>query len=259
VKLIDFGIAKASAVGMQTQSFSVKGKFAYMAPEYVSVGQIDSRADIFAAGVIAHELLTGKGLFSTTDDLDTLSRMLTMPIDPPSRVNPRVPEEIDGLVLAALARDPGERWSEASAMRSALATVTKRLGLGVVGSQLMQWTDDLFDDARAQQAREVPRMHTPQPFAAVTAPAERPPPGPATWLDDTNVNQMLHKAPRGATGAEPLWDSTRRTAPEPILASAPGPGVAMVVEKKPHNRLLVIATVAIGLLVAAAAVGLLLL
>ncbi|HET9989570.1 MAG TPA: serine/threonine-protein kinase, partial [Kofleriaceae bacterium] len=56
VKLIDFGIAKASAAGMQTMSGTIKGKFGYMAPEYLA-GKIDSRADLFAAGIIAHELL----------------------------------------------------------------------------------------------------------------------------------------------------------------------------------------------------------
>ena len=57
MKLIDFGIAKASAAGMQTMSGTIKGKFGYMAPEYLA-GQIDARADLFALGIIAHELLT---------------------------------------------------------------------------------------------------------------------------------------------------------------------------------------------------------
>jgi hypothetical protein len=57
VKLIDFGIAKASAASLATMSGQLKGKFAYMAPENL-VGSIDARADLFAIGVIAHELLT---------------------------------------------------------------------------------------------------------------------------------------------------------------------------------------------------------
>ncbi len=235
VKLIDFGIAKASAVGMQTQSFSVKGKFAYMAPEYVSLGQVDPRADIFAAGVIAHELLTGRPLFSASEDLDTLSRLRSMPIEPPSKINPKVPEDIDGLVLVALARDPAERWSEASALRSALATLTRRLGLGVVGSQLTEWTDDLFDDSRAHRAREVPaRMHTPLPFPAVAPPepaAVAPPPEPVL--------------PAPEPPAQPL----------PMTA----PFVTRAIATKPHNSLVVIAAVAVGLLAVCAAVGFLLL
>ncbi len=70
-KLIDFGIAKVSAAGMQTMSGTIKGKFGYMAPEYI-VGRIDARADLFAIGVIAHELLTNRPLFSVADDMETL-------------------------------------------------------------------------------------------------------------------------------------------------------------------------------------------
>ena len=71
MKLIDFGIAKASAAGMQTMSGTIKGKFGYMAPEYLA-GKIDARADLFALGVIAHELLTDRPLFQGRDDMDTL-------------------------------------------------------------------------------------------------------------------------------------------------------------------------------------------
>ena len=103
------------------------------------------------------------------------------------------------------------------------------------------------------------RMHTPQPLSVVPPPPAERPPAPAAWLDDTNVNQMMRRqAPRGATGAEPLWDSSRRTAPEPIVMVAPV-GVAMAVAKKPHNSLLVIAAVAIGLLAVFAAVSFLVL
>ena len=83
VKLIDFGIAKASGAGMQTMSGTLKGKFAYMAPEYIA-GRLDARADLFAVGVIAHELLTNRPLFSGRDDIDTLTRVRDMRIEPPS-------------------------------------------------------------------------------------------------------------------------------------------------------------------------------
>src|SRR5262249_5700957 len=83
-KLIDFGVAKASAAGLQTHSGLLKGKFGYMAPEYL-LGEIDARADLFAVGVIAHELLTNRPLFSVPDDIETMRRMRAMPIQPPSR------------------------------------------------------------------------------------------------------------------------------------------------------------------------------
>jgi serine/threonine protein kinase len=140
VKLIDFGIAKASAAGMQTMSGTLKGKFGYMAPEYIA-GRIDARADLFALGVIAHELLTNRPLFSGRDDIDTLTRVRDMRIEPPSKKNPQVPPEIDDVVMTALARDPDRRWQHATALRSALTTLTRRLGLIATNTQVIQWLD----------------------------------------------------------------------------------------------------------------------
>jgi serine/threonine protein kinase len=152
VKLIDFGIAKTSGGGMQTMGDTLKGKFGYMAPEYIA-GDIDARADLFAVGVIAHELLTNRPLFSGRDDIDTLTRVREMHIDPPSKQNPRVPPEIDDIVMTALARDPDGRWQHATALRTALTTLTRRLDLVATPAQVVQWLDWAF----TQSAKQPPR------------------------------------------------------------------------------------------------------
>lgn len=141
-KLIDFGIAKAAGQ-LQTRAGTVKGKFGYMAPEYTE-GRIDARADLFAVGVMAHELLTNRPLFTTGDDYETLKRVREMPIQPPSHGNPHVPGEIDGIVMTALARDPQQRWQHATALRSALTTLTRRLGLVASDADVVAWLDWLF-------------------------------------------------------------------------------------------------------------------
>ncbi|HSJ99734.1 MAG TPA: protein kinase [Kofleriaceae bacterium] len=151
-KLIDFGIAKASAAGMQTMSGTIKGKFGYMAPEYL-VGAIDARADLFAVGVIAHELLTNRPLFSVADDMETLRRVRGMPLRPPSQGNPNVPPEIDDLVMTALARDPDRRWQHATALRTALTTLTRRLGLVCTNQQVVEWVTWAFDHTRPRGTR----------------------------------------------------------------------------------------------------------
>ncbi len=143
VKLIDFGIAKGSGGGMQTMSGTLKGKFAYMAPEYFA-GQIDARADLWAIGVIAHELLTNRPLFSGRDDVDTMKRVRSMPLAPPSQKNPGVPPEIDDIVMTALTRDPGRRWQHATALRTALTTLTQRLALIATNMQVVRWLDWAF-------------------------------------------------------------------------------------------------------------------
>ncbi|HEY0190198.1 MAG TPA: serine/threonine-protein kinase, partial [Kofleriaceae bacterium] len=142
-KLIDFGIAKASGAGMQTLGGTLKGKFGYMAPEYLA-GRIDARADLWAVGVIAHELLTNRPLFAGRDDIDTLTRVRDMHIDPPSKKNPQVPPEIDDVVMTALARDPDRRWQHATALRTAMTTLTHRLGLVASNAQMVQWLDWVF-------------------------------------------------------------------------------------------------------------------
>jgi serine/threonine protein kinase len=146
VKLIDFGIAKASGRGLQTIGGTLKGKFGYMAPEYID-GRIDARADLFAVGVIAHELLTNRPLFSGRDDIETLTRVRDMHIDPPSKKNPLVPPEIDDIVMTALARDPERRWQHATALRTALTTLTRRLDLVATNAQVVAWLDGVFAHA----------------------------------------------------------------------------------------------------------------
>jgi len=154
VKLIDFGIAKASArTGMHTQSGTIKGKFSYMAPEYL-MGSIDARADLFALGVIAHELLANRPLFQGKDDMDTLYRVKDMPILPPSRINPQVPPELDSVIMTALDRNPDQRWQRANALRQALTTETKRLGLYAHNAQVYEWIEKAFRQTKKGQFEE---------------------------------------------------------------------------------------------------------
>jgi serine/threonine protein kinase len=142
-KLIDFGIAKATGSDMQTLSGTIKGKFSYIAPECLA-GRVDARSDLFALGVIAHELLSNRPLFQGSDDMDTLRRVKDMPILPPSRINPNVPHEIDAIVMTALERDPEQRWQQATALRHALTTETQRLGLIALDTQVAAWIESAF-------------------------------------------------------------------------------------------------------------------
>jgi serine/threonine protein kinase len=122
VKLIDFGIVKGHSAQAPTKAGVLKGKIAYVAPEYLT-GTLDRRADLFAVGIIAHELLTGRRLFHTSNDLETLMRVRNMRIAPPSRLRGDVPPALDAIVMKALARDRTERWQTAREMRDALTTL----------------------------------------------------------------------------------------------------------------------------------------
>ncbi len=169
VKLIDFGIAKASAQGMQTMTGTLKGKFGYMAPEYIG-GKIDSRVDLFAIGVIAHELLTGKPLFTAKDDMGTLMNVKEMPIKPPSALRKDVPHEIDMIVLTALARDPERRWQRANALRTALTHEAMRLGLVALNQQVFDWVEWAFHQTKNKKRDDSDPVIQISPTAAGSVP-----------------------------------------------------------------------------------------
>src|SRR5262245_23617357 len=129
VKVIDFGIAKAQSVQLRTQTGRVKGKLAYMAPETLAGKDLDARSDLFAVGIIAHELLTARPLFATRNDYQTLVKIQRGEIVPPSTYNQTCPPELDAIVLRALARDPDERFPSASDLRDELLAMRKQYNL----------------------------------------------------------------------------------------------------------------------------------
>ena len=137
VKLIDFGIVKGHSAQAPTEAGVLKGKVAYIAPEYLT-GALDRRADLFAVGVIAHELLTSRRLFHTSNDLETLMRIRSMRVAPPSRLRGDVPPELDAIVMKALARDPAERWQTAREMRDACAALFGAVRPKAVG-EWVEW------------------------------------------------------------------------------------------------------------------------
>jgi serine/threonine protein kinase len=126
VKILDFGIAKAlggDSAEEGTKSGTLKGKFAYMAPEQTVSNEIDRRIDIFATGIVLHEILTGRRLFKGENDMQTIERVRRCEVPPPSLHNPLCPPQLDQIVLQALARNCEERYQSASEMADALDDV----------------------------------------------------------------------------------------------------------------------------------------
>ena len=124
VKLLDFGIAKALGEAPETtKSGTMKGKYAYMAPEQTEGDDVDHRIDIFSCGIVLHEVLTGRRLFKGQNDVLTIERVRRCEVPPPSQQNPMVPPELDAIILRALARDRDQRWATAADMADALDDV----------------------------------------------------------------------------------------------------------------------------------------
>ena len=111
MKLVDFGLAKATSQLESTDPGVVKGKFSYLSPEAARGKEVDRRADIFAVGILLCELLTGKRLFYGETDYQTveLVRQAQGPADR-GRRTPRSTPELEQIVRKALARDLNERY-----------------------------------------------------------------------------------------------------------------------------------------------------
>ncbi len=121
IKVIDFGIAKARNRLNTTQDGSgLKGKLRYMSPEQAWGKNVDRSADVYALGVVLWELLTCKPLFKGTDDLAVLELVRNPDIPAPSKLNPKVPPALDGVVLRATSRDPAQRLQTAQEFRRQL-------------------------------------------------------------------------------------------------------------------------------------------
>ncbi|APR77929.1 Serine/Threonine protein kinase [Minicystis rosea] len=119
-RVLDFGVAKAAGRLHTTREGEVKGKLAYMAPEQILLGEIDRRVDVFAAGIVLWEALTGQKLFGSHNPGHTLNGVLHREVPAPSTIVPDLPSAIDAVVLRALQRNVDLRFQTARDMAVAL-------------------------------------------------------------------------------------------------------------------------------------------
>ncbi|MDB4956124.1 MAG: serine/threonine protein kinase [Myxococcales bacterium] len=112
VKLTDFGIAKRAEQDA-TQGGAVRGKFAYISPEQARNETLDPRSDVFSVGILMWELICNRRLFSGLDDMAALRAVREPQVQRPTEIDPRLPPEIDGLIMSALAKDKTRRHASA--------------------------------------------------------------------------------------------------------------------------------------------------
>ncbi|MDP2340909.1 MAG: serine/threonine-protein kinase [Deltaproteobacteria bacterium] len=110
VKVIDFGIAKATEKSGKTRPGTLKGKFAYMAPEQIRGLPLDGRSDIFALGVVLYEMVTGQRGFQADSEFSLLEMVRNVEIRPPSLLNSALPAELERIVYKALCKDRDQRY-----------------------------------------------------------------------------------------------------------------------------------------------------
>jgi serine/threonine-protein kinase len=117
VKILDFGIARAAEFAEEeAKKGMIKGKVSYLSPEQIYVRPFDARADVFALGVVFHEMLTGRRLFQSKNDITKMRELLAAPILPPSAIDAMIPRELDRIVMKSLEIDPKDRYQSAADM-----------------------------------------------------------------------------------------------------------------------------------------------
>ena len=149
-RLIDFGVAKAVGRLQTTVEGGIKGKVAYMAPEQVLGDVLDRRTDIYAAGVVLWELLTGRRLIDA-EPAAAMHKVLQGRIAPPTEIVPSLSKELDAVVMRALATDRTRRFGTARQMAAALESSTPVAGPIEVG----EWVRALAGEALERRARVI--------------------------------------------------------------------------------------------------------
>lgn len=120
VKLVDFGIAKATMKARQTDAGVIKGKYYYMSPEQAWGDDVDARTDIFATGILLYEALTGQMLYLEENMQRLLDMVRRANIRPPTYLRPEIPKELTRIVMRALAKQREQRYQTASDLAAEL-------------------------------------------------------------------------------------------------------------------------------------------
>jgi eukaryotic-like serine/threonine-protein kinase len=190
VKVTDFGIARAGTSQM-TETGSIVGTAQYLSPEQARGGEVDPRSDLYSLGVVLYELLTGKTPFDGETPVEIAMKHLSNAPEPPSKLRPDVPPELDMVVLRALAKNPDDRYQSADQMEADLERVAR--GATVSAATVDTATQVLRRPAAAVVAAEAATAATMiAPPSATTRSA--PPP---VVVDEEEYEE--------AGGDKPLW------------------------------------------------------
>jgi serine/threonine protein kinase len=245
VKVIDFGIAKARGRLNRTQVGIVKGTSGYMAPEQVRNEPLDGRSDLFAAGVILHELLVGERLYQRPTDAAMMMAIADEAPPSPLTKNPACPETLAKVALKALAKNRDQRFLNGKDFAKAIEQATPELFddedcAGFMASLFADNIDStrkLFDLAKdvgadtdliskalgALVEGETVRKHIddvkPPAKRSKTAKAEQPPPAPSETPPPPPDVTVRRAAPRSRQALSEVSDGD--TPPNGLPAIGP--------------------------------------
>ncbi len=170
VKILDFGIAKATTQTDPTRAGEIKGKLSYMSPEQAMGKQLDARSDVFGLAVVLYEWLTGYKLFTGENELAVLKSIVEGKIYPPSYFREDIPEEIERILMRALEKDRDRRPSTATEMQYELQQWLNDAEFVPTPTHLANFMKQIFaDELEVEKARfgaakrALPRIPPPLP------------------------------------------------------------------------------------------------
>lgn len=232
VKLADFGLVRAAAAGATPSQ--IVGTAAYLSPEQVDGTDITPASDVYSAGIVLFELLTGSTPFSGDTPMEHAYRRLSEDVPAPSSLISGVPPLVDALVATATARDPRDRFADAAEFLAALDDVAGELALPA-------FTVPIPENSAATRAAAVPTDITDLvgPPTMVTEIAGTP--TPAADVTETRVQE-----PVPALQPQPQ---------PPVPATVPPPEPAPAPVSNRSRTGLIVWLLVIALLTAAIAVG----
>jgi serine/threonine protein kinase/Tfp pilus assembly protein PilF len=145
VKIIDFGIAKASSKNTMTQVGAIKGKIAYMSPEQATGKPIDHRSDIFSIGIVLYEMVTNKQMFEG-DTFEAYAKVREAKFEPLEKVKKDLPLRFYKILKRALAKEPAQRYQSADEMLIDVDQCISELSVKPSERSLTQYMRVLFED-----------------------------------------------------------------------------------------------------------------
>ncbi len=146
VKITDFGISRA-AFQASSMHEVIRGKYAYMSPEQVDGKELDGRSDLFSLGILLYELLTGRRLFKAKSRDETLARVRRAEVPSPRSYRPELSEDLEGILLTALAQRREDRFPSAGHMLDDVSTLMVREAHRATNNDLAGFVKDVIEAA----------------------------------------------------------------------------------------------------------------
>ena len=202
LKVTDFGIARHGASQM-TEAGSIMGTAQYLSPEQARGAPVTAASDLYSAGVVLYEMLTGKVPFTGDSAIEIAMKHVNELPKPPSSLRPEIPPELDQIVLRALAKDPEDRYQTAEEFIEDLERVEAGLPISrstataataiLAGAAVGEATELLSESPTRVAPAPIPPQHRP-PTYPPSSPYDEPPRRRKRWVPWLLVGLLLAAA-----------------------------------------------------------------